>query len=84
MDRDTFVRIAVNFNLFNLLKDEPEYKKAVVELAETIYDFYEKYRKIKQRYRGLGIGDSDTDKAVADTIYQLIHYGRVRLESLQA
>ena len=80
MDRDTFVRIAVNFNLFNLLKDEPEYKEAVVELAEAAYEFYEKYKKIKEKYKNLGIGDSETDKSIISVIYELIHYDKVRCE----
>ena len=78
MDKDEFIKVAINFNLFDLFADEPEYEKATRELAEAVYEFYEKYKKIKEKYRNVGIGDTDTDKSIISVIYELIHYDKVR------
>ena len=73
--RKLFIKQAIAENLFLLVRDSPHYEKCAEEIAKLIWRFAKAYRKL-EKY-DCGVGDTETDEAVAEIIYDLIHWGEV-------
>jgi len=75
MKKEEFELLAVRENVFELFMDIPDYEDAAKELANIVFEFVEKYKAIKKKYPNVGLGDTATDEAIVDVIYDLIHWG---------
>lgn len=60
-------------NHFGFFKDEDGSREATEELKTAISKFQIEYEKIKEKYKGIGMGDTDSDESVVSYIYDKIH-----------
>lgn len=61
-------------NCFSLLGGGKEPVKAHKAIKKLIEDFAKKYKLLEKKYKRSGIGDTATDEAVANTLYEVIHF----------
>lgn len=57
---------------FALLKQE-EYYEAQSELEEAVIGFAKRVISISKKYPKVGIGDTATDEAICEEVYEAIH-----------
>tara|TARA_R100000458_G_C8250693_1_gene227701 strand:- start:119 stop:499 length:381 start_codon:yes stop_codon:yes gene_type:complete len=60
-------------NHFGFFKNEDGSREATEELKTAISKFQIEYEKIKEKYKGIGMGDTDSDESIASYIYDKIH-----------
>lgn len=60
-------------NHFGFFKDEDGSREATEELKTAISKFQIEYEKIKEKYKGIGMGDTDSDESIVSYIYDKIH-----------
>ncbi len=65
----------INKNPFALY-DKSNRDDATIAIDKLISKFGEEYRKIRDKYSDVGIGDTETDEMISDEVYSEIHsYG---------
>jgi len=58
---------------FYLYDDEEGYLEAQAELEQAVRAFASQVAQIADKYPDVGLGDTSTDEAIVQRVYELIH-----------